>query len=203
MNAQGSPEWFIDRCGKVTASRISDIMATTKSGPSASRQNYLAQLVAERLTGRVEESYTNSAIAWGIENEPIARAMYELRNGVFVDQVGFIQHPDIDMAGASPDGLVELDGLVEIKCPNTATHIDTLLNRAIPSKYLYQMLWQMECTRRRWNDYVSFDPRMPQNLSLCVIRVEIDEDKTSIIRSNVIKFLDEVDSTLEKLISIS
>ena len=200
MDTQGSDAWRQSRLGKVTASRIADIMATTKSGPSASRQNYLAQLVAERLTGRVEESYTNGAMAWGIEHEPIARAMYEVRHGVMVDQVGFVDHPDIAMSGASPDGLIDLDGLVEIKCPNTATHIDALLKKTVPSKYLYQMLWQMECTGRKWCDYVSYDPRMPEELSMFVSRVWFDEKKCSDIRSEVIVFLGEVDTIIARLL---
>jgi len=125
---QGTPEWFKQRCGKATASRISDIVAKTKSGYSTSRANYMAQLVVERMTNQVAESYTNAAMDWGIEQEIYARAAYEAKTGNMVDQVGAIDHPRITMSAASPDGLVSDDGCLEIKCPNTATHIDTLIS---------------------------------------------------------------------------
>jgi len=202
MSIQGSPEWFAERLGKVTASRIADIMATTKTGPSASRANYLAQLVAERLTGTVQESYTNEAMKWGTETEPLARAHYEIKHGVMVDQAGFISHPEIELAGCSPDGIVG-QGLVEIKCPNTATHIDTLLKKQAPAKYIFQMQWQMECCGALWCDFVSFDPRMPENLALFVTRVERDDDKIAEIKKAVLLFLNDVDSTIEKLKEIA
>lgn len=199
MTIQGSPEWLTERLGKVTASRIADLMAKTKSGPSASRANYLAQLVAERLTGTVQESFTNGAMQWGTEHEPIARAAYEVRESVWVEQVGFVAHPDIAMAGASPDGLVGDDGLVEIKCPNTATHIDTLTTKKAPGKYVLQMQWQMACTGRAWCDFVSYDPRMPGHLALFVCRVKRDEAAIADIAKAVSEFLAEVESTIKKL----
>lgn len=198
MIEQGSPEWLALRCGKVTASRIADIIANGRGGqPSASRANYLAQLVAERLTCTVQESFINDAMRWGTEHEPIARAMYEIRNDVMVDQVDFIDHPAIAMSGASPDGLVGPDGLVEFKCPSTATHIETLLGGSIPGKYLYQMHWQMACTGRQWCDFVSFDPRMPDELQLFVQRVE-RPDLTA-LEAAVSAFLEEVSSTVIQL----
>lgn len=199
MNEQGTQAWLEDRLGKVTASRISDLMATTKTGPSASRVNYLSQLVAERLTGKVQETFTNSAMAWGTETEPLARAMYEVKHGVMVDQVGFVPHPNIEMAGCSPDGLIDLDGLIEIKCPNTATHIETLLSKKAPSKYILQMQWQMACTGRKWCDFVSFDSRLPEDLSLFVKRISRDDDKIKDITDAVLEFLIEVESTINKL----
>lgn len=199
MNDQRTPEWFQQRCGKVTASRVADILAKTKTGYSASRQNYAAQLVAERLTGTPAESFTNSAMQWGTDTEPAARAAYETATGHFVTEVGFIPHPDIEFAGASPDGLVGDDGLVEIKCPNTATHIDYLLNRKIPSKYEAQMAWQIICTGRQWCDWVSFDPRMPEHLQLLVIQYMPTEEYLQEITKEVVSFLDEVEDTVEKL----
>ncbi|MFY9326477.1 MAG: lambda exonuclease family protein [Georgfuchsia sp.] len=199
MTEQGSAQWLAERCGKVTASRIADLMATTKSGPSASRANYLAQLVAERLTGTVQESYSNGAMQWGTETEPMARARYEVRYGVMVDQIGFVPHPTISMSGASPDGLISDDGLIEIKCPNTATHIDTLLTGKVPSKYLLQMYWQMACTGRKWCDFVSFDPRMPDDLSMFVSRVERDDARIEEITFAVSAFLADVEMTIGKL----
>ncbi len=199
MTTQGSPEWLAERLGKVTASRIVDVMATVKSGEASGRANYRAQLVAERLTGTVQESFTNGAMQWGTDNEPIARAMYEVATGTMVDQVGFVEHPSIYQTGASPDGMVDDDGLVEIKCPNTSTHIETLLSGKAPSKYIRQMQWQMDCCGRQWCDFVSYDPRMPSDLSLFVIRVHRDQEAINEIRAAVVAFLDEVDSTMEKL----
>lgn len=201
-NSQGSISWLKSRLGKVTASRIADLMATTKSGQSASRANYLAQLVAERLTGTVQESFTNGAMAWGTETEPLARAIYEVKHCVMVDQIGFVQHPTIEMAGCSPDGLIDDDGLIEIKCPNTATHIDTMLSGKPPSKYMLQMQWQMACTGRKWCDFVSFDPRMPEDLAMFVSRVWHDENKVLEITTAVNEFLNDVETTIEKLRSL-
>lgn len=197
---QGSPDWFAIRCGKVTASRVADVIAKTKSGPSASRANYAAQLIAERLTGTVAESYSNAAMAWGTEQEPEARLAYEFRTDAEVEQIAFVLHPTIDMSGASPDGLVGADGMVEIKCPNTATHIETLLGQAIPEKYRTQMLWQMACTGRRWCDFVSFDPRMPEEMRLFVQRLPRDDARIAELEFEVTGFLFEVDTTVRALI---
>jgi putative phage-type endonuclease len=149
MIEQRSDEWFAQRCGKVTASRIADVMAKTKTGYGASRANYMAQLVAERMTGNVEQSYTNAAMQWGIDTEPQAVEAYEALKLCQVDPAPFVVHPSIPDAGASPDGLVGEYGLIECKCPNTATHIDTLLKGKIADKYLKQMQWQMSCTDRQ------------------------------------------------------
>jgi len=203
MIEQGTDAWFAQRVGNVTASRISDVMATLKSGgESASRRNYRAQLIAERLTGSKSESFTNAAMQWGTDNEPIARAMYEIQTGSDVEQVGYVTHPSIKNTGASPDGLVGDDGLIEIKCPNTATHIDYLLAGVPAAEYHNQMLWQMECTGRKWCDFVSYDPRMPEELQLFVVRFYRDDERLSEMRSGVVKFLQEVSETIEKLESI-
>lgn len=196
---QGTTEWFMARLGKVTASRVSDIIAKTKSGYSTSRQNYLAQLVVERLTQKQTETYTNAAMQWGTDTEPLARAAYEIANDLMVDEVGFVDHPTIAMAGASPDGLVGADGLVEIKCPNTATHIETLLNDTIKSEYKTQMQWQMACTGRTWTDFVSFDPRMPEKHQIKIIHVKRDDDLIKTLETEVIEFLKEVDKTIERI----
>lgn len=196
---QGSAEWFQARRGKATASRISDIIAKTRSGWGASRKNYLAELVVERLTGTTPESYTNAAMKHGIETEPQARAAYEFYRDVDVVEVGFIDHPDIHNAGASPDGLVGDDGMVEIKCPATATHIDTLLTGKIADKYIVQMQWQLACAGRLWCDYVSFDPRMPEDMRLFVQRVQMDPDRLKQLESDVRDFLVEVEQTITAL----
>ncbi len=196
---QGTPEWFAARCGRVTASRVADIIAKTKSGYSTSRANYAAQLVTERLTGTVAESYSNAAMAWGTEKEPEAREAYAFQESVAVDQVGFVVHPVISLAGASPDGLVGDDGLVEIKCPNTATHIATLLDETLADKYVVQMQWQMACTGRQWCDFVSFDPRMPIDMQLYVRRVARDNERIADLEREVSTFLNEVSATIDKL----
>lgn len=197
---QRSEEWFAARLGKVTASRIGDVMAKTKTGYSASRANYMAQIIVERMTGKQTEMFTNAAMQWGTDTEPLARAAYEAKNNVMVDEVGLIDHPDIAMSGASPDGLVGEHGMVEIKCPNTATHIETLLTGKIDEKYIYQMQWQMACTGRKWCDFVSFDPRMDEELQLKVIPVKRDDELIKTIESEVIKFLFE---TAEKIRSLN
>ena len=200
---QGTDEWFAIRCGKVTASRVADVIATTKSGYSASRANYEAQLICEILTGKPAESFTNAAMQWGTETEPLARAQYELKTGNMVNQIGFVVHPIIEQAGASPDGLIGEDGCIEIKCPNTSTHLDTLLSQKVPSKYITQMTWQMVCTGRKWCDFVSYDPRLPENLQLYIERIELDEDYAKKLQNEVVMFLVEVNEKVEKLRKIN
>jgi putative phage-type endonuclease len=202
MIEQGTPEWFAQRLGKVTASRVADIIAKTKTGVAASRGNYLAQLVAERLTGQAADSFKSGAMQHGTETEPMARMAYETETGQMVTEVAMIQHPKIEMAGASPDGLVGEDGLVEIKCPNTSTHIATLMADKAPSGYMAQMQWQMACTGRAWVDFVSFDPRMPEDMQLFIKRVPRDEKLIAEYEAEVIKFLAEVQETVEKLIQL-
>jgi putative phage-type endonuclease len=199
---QRTEEWFSARLGKVTASRVADVVAKTKSGYSASRANYMAQLVVERMTNKQAESYSNAAMEWGTEQEPLARAAYEAEVGVLVDEVGMIDHPTVEMSGASPDGLVGGDGLVEIKCPTTATHIDTLMGEEAPKKYYDQMQWQMACTGRKWCDFVSFDPRMPEGLQLFVKRVERNDEYIAMLESEVATFLQEVSDKVNKLKSL-
>lgn len=196
---QRSDEWFQARCGKVTASKVADVIAKTKSGYSASRANYMAQLIAERLTGQPADSYCNAAMQWGIDTEPFARAAYEFYRDSEVTEVGFIIHPEIDQSGASPDGLVADDGLVEIKCPNTATHIDTLLSGKVPKKYITQMQWQMACTGREWCDFVSFDPRMPEDMRLFVHNLPRDDKYISGLGEEISMFLDELETKIQKL----
>ena len=199
MMEQGTAEWFAARAGRATASRIVDIMAKTKTGPSASRTSYAAQLVAERLTGTVEPSFSNAAMAWGTATEPQARDAYCYRQDVDVAEVGFVIHPFVGMAGASPDGLVGDDGLVEIKCPNTSTHVDTLLNDKVPTKYIVQMQWQMACTGRAWCDFASYDPRLPETMRLFVRRVPRDDAHIATLETCVAEFLAEIDATIDAL----
>lgn len=177
-------------------------MAKLKSGgESASRRNYRAELVAERLTGEYSTSFCTPDMQRGIELEAEARAVYEFVTDRNVESVGFILHPTIDMAGASPDGFVGEDGLIEIKVPRTATHIDYLLGGKAPAEYLNQMQWQMECTGRQWCDFVSYDPRMPVELQLFTVRIERDEKRIEEIRGEVIALLAEVDDTVSQLMA--
>lgn len=202
MNApQGSEAWLAARAGCLTASAIGDMIAKTKTGEAASRANLRARLVAERLTGVPQgpDISMNAAVRWGVEHETFARAAYEIRSGVMVDQTGLVMHPEIAFAGASPDGLIGCDGLVEIKCPNTATHIEYLLAGEPPKKYQPQMLWQMECTGRAWCDFVSYDPRMPEELQLMVVRFERDDERLRELREEAVRFLDEVEATILQL----
>lgn len=196
---QGSQEWFDVRRGKVTASQIAALTAKTKSGWGASRANYMAQIIAERLTGETAESYTNGAMAWGTDTEPKARAAYQFRKVCEVVEVGFIDHPTVTMSGASPDGLIGDDGLVEIKCPNTATHIDTMLRGAIPGKYVKQVQWQLACTQRDWCDFVSYDPRMPEAMCLFVKRIAFDAEMVARLETQVSEFLVEVETKITNL----
>ena len=202
MIEQRTEEWFKQRLGKVTASAISNVIAKTKTGVSASRETYSTQLTLERLTGQQAEFYTNAAMEWGTATEPQARQAYEVYKGVFVDETGFVNHPEIEMSGASPDGLVGEDGLVEIKCPESKTQMETLLNQKVPSKYIPQMQWQMACTGRKWCDFVSFDPRMPDNLQIFVSRVNRDDTYIKMLETEVKTFLAEIDQKIETLRNI-
>ena len=202
MIEQGTDEWFAARIGKVTASRVADIIAKTKTGYSSSRDNYMAQLICERLTNQKADGFTNAAMQWGTETEPLARISYEVAQNVLVDEVGFVPHPKILMAGASPDGLVGDNGLLEIKCPNTATHIDTLLSETVPGKYNTQMQFQMACTDRKWCDFVSFDNRLPTELQLFVKRVPRDNVFIRLIEGEIVQFIAELDDKINKLMKV-
>lgn len=196
---QGTPEWHAQRCGKITASRLGDLLAKTKSGWGASRANYLAELVAERMTGVVADSYVTAAMAWGHAQEEAARAAYSFHVNQDVVTIDFVDHPEIARSGASPDGLVGDDGLVEIKCPNTATHIATLRGAEIAQGYRFQMQWQMACTGRVWCDFVSFDPRLPEELQLHVRRVRRDDRLIAELEREVRAADAEVEATIAEL----
>ena len=205
MIEQRTDDWFQQRLGKVTASRISDVIAKTKTGVSTSRQNYLVQLVSERITGKKGDSFVNQAMLDGIERESAARELYMLTRGTSVTEVGFFDHPIIKNSGASPDGAVNAEeedkyaGLIEIKCPIETTHTNTLISKSVPSKYIPQMQWQLACTGAKWVDFVSYNPNFPMELQLFIVRVDRDDTYIAELEAEVLKFLDEVDQTILKL----
>jgi putative phage-type endonuclease len=194
---QRSEEWFQARLGKVTASRVADVLAKIKSGESASRRNYKIQLVSERLTGEKQETYVNQAMQDGIDREFYAREKYVQQFGE-VEEVGFIQHPTLE-AGASPDGMVGDDGILEIKCPMGSTHTETLMTQDIPSKYVPQVQFQLLVTGRKWCDFVSYNPMFPEHLQVFVKRIEADPVYQKELESEVKQFLEEVDTIINKL----
>ena len=196
MIIQGTPEWFSARLGRVTASRIADVMMKPTT---AGYQNYRSQLVCELLTGSVAETFTSAAMQHGTDTEPQARAMYSMTEGHTIEEVGFVPHPTLEMSGASPDGLVGNDGLVEIKCPQPTEHIRVLTGGAIKRNYMLQMMWQMACTGREWCDFVSFCPALPNEMQLHVQRVTRDPGQVLDISDAVEAFLADVDGLTEKL----
>lgn len=196
---QRSPEWYAARCGSLGASQLNEALATTKSGWGASRENLKNRIIAERLTGVPAESFQNAAMAWGVAQEDNARTAYEASRGVFVQEMGIALHPTLAHTHASPDGLVGDDGLIEIKCPNTTTHIETLRVKKAPSKYINQMLWQMRCTDRQWCDFVSYDPRLPSHLQLFVTRVERDDIAIAGLELKIAEFLNEIQQEIDRL----
>ena len=193
MIEQGSEEWFAQRLGKVTASRIADVMAKTRSGPAASRKNYMMELLCQRLTGAREEGFTSGAMQRGIDLEPLARSAYEVATEELVTEASFVVHPDYTDIGASPDGFVGDSGLLEIKCPNTAQHVACLRSGEPDKKYWWQMQCQMACTERQWCDFASFDDRLPEPLQLFVTRVERDSQAISEMIDECLEFLGELE----------
>ena len=199
MNAQGSVEWLAERAGCVTASRASDVLAKIKTGEAALRRKYRIQLTTERLTGIPVQGYVNAAMQWGTDTEPMARMAYEAARSVLVEETGFCKHPTIPYCGASPDGLLGDDGLVEIKCAESTTHVDWMTQGRVPPEHIPQMQFQLWVTGRKWCEFVSFDPRMPANLQLFVRRVERDEPYIKSLATEVISFLDDVEATIKQL----
>lgn len=210
MSEQRTPEWFASRIGKLTASKLADAIARTRSGYGASRANYMTDLMIERLTGRPTPYYSNQAMQWGTDQESPAGSLYEQVTLDEIIEVGLIDHPTIPMTAASPDGLIGDDGLIEIKCPNSATHAKFVIDRKIPDKYIKQMMWQMECTGRNWCDFVMYDPRFHPDFdadnplvplfskhTLIIERVERDDELLEELRAEVVKFLAELDEMVK------
>ena len=199
---QGSDEWLMARCGKVTASKVAEVLAMTKTGPSERRTKYMWQLVSERLTGNFTRVFVNDAMLHGIENEPIAREFYEALNDLFVEQVGLYIHPRFDFAAASPDGLVGEDGLIEIKCLTTVNHLRSIYENQPPKDYLPQVHWQMACTGRKWCDLTLFDPRVPLEMQLHTFRIERDNSEIERLEAGVEAFNNEIETIITNLRSI-
>lgn len=195
---QGSEAWLQLRLGKITASRITDVIAQVKSGEAAGRENYRIELVCERLTGKPTEGFTNAHMERGTELEPFARAWYEVERNEFVKQVPFVDHPSIKNAGASPDGIIG-EGLIEIKCPMAKTHIKYLLEDRVPAKYMPQMAWQMACTHSKWVDFISYCPEMPKDMQLFIKRYERDDAYIAELEAKVVEFDIEVEQVIARL----
>lgn len=194
---QRSDDWHAKRCGKVTASRIKDMNAVPKKGK---QYNALTlTILSERITGVQEESKPNTLMQWGIDQEPFAVIAYENETGAFVLDVGLVDHPAIKMSGASPDGLVGKEGQLEIKCPSTTTHLNTILAQEVPAEHIPQITWQLACTRREWCDFVSYDPRLPEHLQLFIKRVFAKDLDIAGVELQVIAFNRVVDSAMSQL----
>lgn len=197
---QNTPEWFEARLGKVTASRVADIMRKGKGGAvSMSRLRYMGELVAERLTGQPTASFKSADMEWGSQTEELARDAYAFYRDATLIEEAFVPHPTVGMSGATPDRLVGADGLLEIKCPATHTHIETILGSPIDPDYITQMQWQMACTRRAWCDFVSFDPRLPESMRLFVQRVSRDPARIAELEDAVVAFLGELSGKVDSL----
>lgn len=198
---QRSQEWFSARAGRVTASRIADVLDFRKDGKEgAKRSAYRAQIVAETLTGMpTMGGYYSPEMEHGNTEEEASREAYELYRGCMVDEVGLIIHPFIDRAGASPDGFIGADGCLELKNPKTETHLKWLKAGEVPPEHEPQMSWQMACTGRKWNDFASFDQRLPKRLRLFLKRLERDEERIHELEVAVKTFLDEVDADIAVL----
>lgn len=196
---QNSPEWHQARCGSLGASAVHEALARTKTGWGAGRANVKARIVLERLTNTPQESFTNAAMQWGHDQEDNAANAYSFLTGNEAQVCGLYRHSFIEGTHASPDRLVGEDGLVEIKCPNSATHLDTLLTKKVPAKYITQMQWQMAVTGRKWCDFVSYDPRFPEHHQVFIHRVERDDQHIGELEQMVAEFLAEVEADLQAL----
>jgi putative phage-type endonuclease len=194
---QRSEDWHADRCGKVTASRVKDLNAKPKKGKALNALGLT--ILAERVTGVQEEIKPTADMQWGIDQEPYAIAAYENETGNFVLGNGVIDHPFIEMFAASPDGLVGEDGQIEVKCPNTTTHLNTLLTGVVPDEHLPQITCQLACTRRQWCDFVSYDPRLEPELQIIIIRIFAKDLDITGLESDVRKFNKSIDEATGKL----
>jgi hypothetical protein len=200
---QGSPEWFQSRLGRATGSHFSDVLAKGKSGEATTRANYRVKLAIELATGELcdEDNFTSKAMNDGVEREPIAKGLYSFANGEDVEEVGFCMHDTI-MCGVSPDGLVGSNGLIEIKCPTKRVHYDYILRGNEPPEYRAQIMGQLWVMEREWCDFVSFNPAFPENARLNIKRVYRDEAYISTLKSEIEKFMEEVQQTADHILKL-
>lgn len=197
---QGSPEWLALRAGKLTGSRFADLMATTKSGPAASRANLIVMLALERLTGEAEQTFQNDAMRRGSELEPLARGAYEAHTGSLVEQVAFLVHKTLPFVGVSPDGLLDAEGMTEFKCPaSQAKHLAALRNGSHAQEYRWQVQGQLWVAERQWCDVVSYDPRFPDGLQLAITRVKRDDVAIKQLEQACIAAHAEVEAVVNEL----
>lgn len=197
--AQRTPEWLALRAGKLTGSCAKDMLAKIKSGEAAARRDLKFKLLAERLTGTSQEDgYVNAAMQWGIDHEAEALAVYEATRGVIVDPIGFVEHDELPV-GTSPDGFIGDDGILSIKCPKTATHIGYIKGGVEPTEHVAQNTHELWLTERQWIDFVSYDPRLPENLRLFIVRVTRTEAELAAYDKDVRAFLAELDTEVQSL----
>lgn len=201
MNApQRTEEWLIERAGHCTASRASDVLAKIKNGEASERRKYRIQVVTERLTGVPVQGFVNASMQWGIDTEDPAKAAYEEETGDLIQSVGFLKHPTIAWVGASPDGLLGNDGLIEVKCPDSTTHLEWMAGEKVPPRHVAQIQFQLWVTGRQWCNFTSYDPRFPENLRLFTVRAERDNDYIKNLEAEVRAFLEEADALHKKLL---
>jgi predicted phage-related endonuclease len=196
---QGSDEWRQARCGSVGASDAPRVVRRTKSGYSADRESLMAEKVLERLTGAPVEIFKTQAMLQGTAREPEARMLYEVVRGAEVAEVGLIPHPSIKGTHCSPDGFVGEAGLIEIKAPMAAAHLNTLLTETISEAHLVQVMWQLSCTRRSWCDYVSYNPDFPAPMQVWIKRVVRDAAFIGELEREIATFIKEIDRKVEQL----
>lgn len=202
---QLSGEWFQAHCGKVTGSHMKALLDITKKGePGSTRKTYFRTKLAEMLTGvAIQDNYVSKEMLDGIEREPIARAAYEAQEECMVEEVGFVMHDSIERFGCSPDGLVDQDGGVEIKCPKAGTHLHWIMNGKIPEEHTPQLRAELSVTGLKWIDFVSFNPEVPKPLRLMVIRMTHEQADVGLIEEAVQQFISELDAAVERLRNIA
>lgn len=197
---QGSSEWLRARIGCLTASRMGDAMAFLKGGKeSEARRKLKIELLAERLTEMTNDGFVNAAMRWGIETEQEAKDRYEEITGALIQPCGFALHGEIDYFGASPDGLLNGDGLIEIKCPTSITHMQWLLDGVVPEQHKPQMMAQMIVTGRGWCDFMSYDPRFPAGKDYFIRRFEPSPGELNDVENGALIFLEELDRLADQL----
>ncbi len=200
-DGQPTRKWIECRLGRITASRFGDIMAYSKAKGKETvelkcRSDYRMELIAERLTGQLSQRFVTNEMKWGSEMEEYARAAYETAYSVLVQPVGFCLHPTMDFSGASPDGWVGDNKIIEIKCPTTATYLGWRKSREVPQEYVDQILWNMVCGERFEADFIGYDPRLPAHLQLLVVPVQYDEGRVALLEAEVRKMEAEIQAEI-------